>query len=72
MRRDTKGIESSCCFHFFTIGQYEYYHCDEYVAVSIAAFPISTEINLSKAATSNVYYKLEDTNIDDFEPEPGP
>ena len=51
---------------------YVYYHCDEYVAVSIAAFPISTEINISKAATSNVYYKLEDTNIDDFEPEPGP
>lgn len=40
------------------------YHCDEYVAVNIAMFPISTEINISKAATSNVYYKLEDTLID--------
>lgn len=47
---------------------YVYYHCDKYVAVSIAAFPIETPINVTKAATSNVYYKLEDTNIDDFEP----
>lgn len=45
---------------------YVHYHCDEYVAVSIAAFPISTPINITKAATSNVYYKLEDTEIDDF------
>lgn len=51
---------------------YVYYHCDKYVAVSIAAFPIETEINITKAATSNVYYKLEDTQIDDFEPEKDP
>lgn len=50
---------------------YVYYHCDKYTAVSIAAFPISTPINIYKAATSNVYYKLEDTNIDNFQPQPG-
>ncbi len=36
---------------------YVNYYCDQYVAVNIAFFPISTEINLTKAATSNVYYK---------------
>lgn len=51
---------------------YVYYHCDKYTAVSIAAFPIETQINIFKAATSNVYYKLEDTEIDDFKPEQNP
>lgn len=39
---------------------YVIYHCDKYTAVSIAGFDIQTEINISKAATSNVYYKLSD------------
>lgn len=43
---------------------YVNYHCDEYTAVNIAMFPIKTEIDLTKAATSNVYFKLEETQID--------
>ncbi len=43
---------------------YVVYHHDNYVAVDILLFPIATEINIAKPATSNVYYKLEDTLID--------
>lgn len=40
------------------------YHCDEYVALRILGVDISSPINLQKLATSNVYYKTEDTRID--------
>ena len=38
------------------------YYCSEFKAVNIAPFPISTEINLTKAATSNVYFKIDTRN----------
>lgn len=40
------------------------YHHDYYVAVNIAAFKVGTPINISKSATSNVYFKVENTQID--------
>ena len=41
-----------------------HYHCDNYEVVSLLAFPISTEINLVKTATSNVYFKTDNPQID--------
>lgn len=40
------------------------YHCDKYTALKIIGIEISTPVNISKPATSNVYYKLEETLID--------
>lgn len=41
-----------------------HYHCDNYEAVRLIAFPISTEINITKTATSNVYFKVDNPQID--------
>ncbi len=41
-----------------------HYHCDNYEVISLLAFPISTEINLVKTATSNVYFKVDNPQID--------
>lgn len=50
---------------------YVVFQADKYTALNVSLFEISTPINLSKAATSNVYYKTSATQIDTQDPSGG-
>ncbi len=50
---------------------YVVFTSDKYTALNVSLFEISTPVNLQKAATSNVYYKVSATQIDSPDPSGG-